>query len=247
MRRPIVIANWKMYGSLSDAIVLATGIRDGVENLSGVEIILSPPAIWLTEVAEIIHKRIDQLALGAQNIHYLSEGEFTGEISATMVRDVARYTIVGHSERRKNFAETATIVARKVAAALDAGLSPIVCVGEQKKSQDSLREVVDELKKLLLDVKKSEYGDIVVAYEPVWAVGAAEPATPEYSARVIVKLREIVSAETPILYGGSVNAANVYSFVRQPEIDGVLVGRAGLKVGEFVKICRIVSEYKKII
>jgi len=247
MRRPIVIANWKMYGSLSDAIVLATGIRDGIENFSGVEIILCPPAIWLTEVAGIIHKRIDQLALGAQNIHYLSEGEFTGEISATMVCDVARYAIVGHSERRKNFGETASIVARKAAAALDAGLSPIVCVGEQKKSEDSVQKVVDELKELLSDVRKSEYRDIVVAYEPVWAVGANESATPEYSARVIVKLREIVSAETPILYGGSVNAANVYSFVRRPEIDGVLVGRAGLKVGEFVKICRIVAEYKKII
>ncbi|PIZ27360.1 triose-phosphate isomerase, partial [Candidatus Berkelbacteria bacterium CG_4_10_14_0_8_um_filter_42_34] len=194
MRRPIVIANWKMYGSLSDAIVLATGIRDGIENFSGVEIILCPPAIWLTEVAGIIHKRIDQLALGAQNIHYLSEGEFTGEISATMVCDVARYAIVGHSERRKNFGETASIVARKAAAALDAGLSPIVCVGEQKKSEDSVQKVVDELKELLSDVRKSEYRDIVVAYEPVWAVGANEPATPEYSARVIVKLREIVSA-----------------------------------------------------
>ena len=247
MRRPLVIANWKMYTSFSDAVVLSTAIRDGVESFSGIEIILCPPAIWLTEVAQIIHKQIDNLALGAQNIHYLSEGEYTGEISAPMVRDVAKYAIVGHSERRRNFAETVPILSRKVAAAIDVGLSPIVCIGEEKKSENSGQKVADELRDLLSDINKNQLNDVIVAYEPVWAVGAPEPATPEYSAKIITKLREVVSAETPILYGGAVNAGNVYSFVRRPEIDGVLLGRASLRVKEFIKICRIVSEYKKII
>ena len=247
MRRPIVIGNWKMYTSLSDAIVLASGIRDGVENLAGIEVILCPPALWLTEVAGVVSKGIDHIGLGAQNIYYLSEGEFTGEISASMVRDVAKYVIVGHSERYKHFGETVPITTRKIAAAVDAELSPIICVGEEKKNQNSAAAISEDLKELLSDIKKNDYKNIIVVYEPVWAVGAEEPATPEYSARVIVKLREVVDAETPLLYGGAVDAGNVYEFIKRPEIDGVLVGRSSLKVREFVKICRIVAEYKKII
>ena len=247
MRRPLVIANWKMYTSFSDAVVLSTAIRDGVENISGLEIILCPPAVWLTEIAHIIHKNINHLSLGAQNIHYMSEGEFTGEISASMIRDIAKYVIIGHSERRKNFDEDLPIISRKVAAAIDASLSPIICVGEKKQNQDSASEVVKELKEEISDVKKEDYKNLIIAYEPVWAIGSEEPATPEYAARIITALREVVHFETPILYGGSVDAANVYKFVSRPEIDGVLVGRSGLKAKEFIKICRIVAEYKKIV
>lgn len=247
MRRPIVVGNWKMFTSLSDALVLSTGVRDGVEGFSGVEVILCPPAIWLTEVADVVRKSAENIALGAQNINYLSEGEYTGEISAKMVRDVAKYSIVGHSERRKFFAETSDVVSRKVAAAIDAGLSPIICVGENERSDDSVDLVVKELEESLSDIKKEEYKDVIVAYEPVWAVGASEPADPDYCARVIVKLREVVDNFTPVIYGGDVNASNVYNFIKRPEIDGVLVGRASLKVSDFVKICRIVAEYKKII
>jgi len=247
MRRPIIIGNWKMFTSLTDALVLSTGVRDGVEGFSGLEVILCPPAIWLTEVAEVIHRGAQNIALGAQNINYLAEGEYTGEISANMVRDVAKYVIVGHSERRKYFAETNDIVSRKAAAAIDAGLSPIVCVGEKKKSDDSVGEVVQELEDSLADIKKEEYKEIIVAYEPVWAVGADIAADPDYCARVIVKLRETLDGATPVVYGGDINISNVYNFVKWPEIDGVLVGRASLKVIDFIKICRVVAEYKKII
>lgn len=247
MRRPLVVANWKMYTSFSDAVVLSTAIRDGVENISGLEIVLCPPSVWLTEVAHIIHKDLSHISLGAQNIHYLSEGDFTGEISASMIRDVAKYVIVGHSERRKHFDEDISIISRKVAAAIDASLSPIVCVGEKNRSQASASEVASELKDELSDVKKEDYKNLIIAYEPVWAIGSEEPATPEHAARVITALREVVHFETPILYGGSVDASNVYKFVSRPEIDGVLVGRSGLKSREFIKICRIVAEYKKII
>ncbi|MCX6810707.1 MAG: triose-phosphate isomerase [Candidatus Berkelbacteria bacterium] len=247
MRRPLVVANWKMNTNLSDAIVLATAIRDGVENISGVEVVICPPAIWLVEVSQIIHKEIGHLGLGAQNIHYMPDGSYTGEISAGMVRDVAKYVILGHSERRKNFAETNDIIARKTAVALDTGLIPIICVGEEKKSQNSVSEVVTQLKESLFGINKNELDQIIVAYEPVRAVGAEEPATPEHSARVIDQLREVLSIQTPILYGGAINAGNIYSFVQRPEIDGVLVGRDSLNAPGFIKICRIVSEYKRMV
>jgi len=247
MRRPLVIANWKMNTNLSDAIVLATAVRDGVENISGLEVVICPPTIWLTEVSQIIRKEIGHLGLGAQNIHYLSDGSYTGETSAEMVRDVAKYVIVGHSERRKNFGETDGIVSRKTAAALDAGLIPIVCVGENEKSDKSVSAVVSELKDSLSGINKSELNQIVVVYEPIWAVGTDQPAEPDYIARIITQLREVLSNQTPVLYGGDVNANNIFSFVQRPEIDGVLIGRDGLNAPNFVKICRIVSEYKKII
>lgn len=236
-----------MYTNLSDAVILATSIRDGVEQLTSIEMILCPPVIWLTDIADIIHSGLSLISLGAQNIYYQNEGEFTGEISASMVKDVAKYVIVGHSERKSIFGETNQIISRKVAAVLDAGLSPIVCVGEEKQSENSVSEIVNDLREVLFGINKDELSRIIVAYEPVWAVGAEEPATPEYCAKIITKLREVVSAETPILYGGSVNSSDAYEFIKRPEIDGVLVGRASLKASEFVKICRIVSEYKKIV
>lgn len=247
MRRPLIVANWKMNTNLSDAVVLATAVRDGLENISGIEVVLCPPAVWLFEVSGIIHKEIGHLSLGAQNIYYMTDGNFTGEISAGMIRDVAKYSIVGHSERRKNFGETSDIVARKAAAALDAELIPIICVGEKEKNDGSVGEVVSELKKSLAGINRSELDRVVIAYEPVWAVGADEPATPEYSARVITQLREVVSPHTPILYGGDVNAGNIYTFAKRPEIDGVLVGRESLNAPNFIKTCRILAEYKKII
>ncbi|TSC94685.1 MAG: triosephosphate isomerase (TIM) [Candidatus Berkelbacteria bacterium Athens1014_28] len=247
MRRPIVIGNWKMFGNLSDAIILATSIRDGIENFSNLEVVLCPPAIFLAPVSEVIHRETENIALGAQNIHYLSEGEYTGEISAKMIKNIAEYVIIGHSERRKYFSETSEIVSRKVATAIDAEISPIICVGETEKSSSSADKVISELKKLLSDTKKSDYEKVVIAYEPIWAVGAKEPATPEYAAKVMSAIREVVGLKTSIVYGGAVDFANVYEFVRRPEIDGVLVGRASLRAKEFIKICRIVSEYKKII
>lgn len=247
MRRPLVVANWKMHTSLSDAIVLARSIRDGLEDIEGVEVVLCPPSIWLLEVAELINKDIDHLSLGAQNIHHLDEGNYTGEISAPMVRDLAKYVIVGHSERRKYFAEDNKIISRKITAALDAGLKPIICVGEIEKNANSATQIQGDLKDLLADVNKDEYGKLVVAYEPVWAVGAEEPAKPEYALKMMNMLREVVHFETPILYGGAINASNVYDFIKYPNIDGVLVGRESLVAKDFVRLCKIVAEYKKFI
>jgi len=245
MRRPLVIANWKMNTNISDAVILATAVRDGVEKISNIEVVICPPVIWLTEFSQIIHKNIGHISLGAQNISHISGGSYTGEISASMVRDIAKYVIVGHSERRKHYLESNEIISRKTSIALDSGLTPVVCVGEEKKDEGSLSKLVTELQESLSGISKKERENIVIAYEPVWAVGADQPAEASHVVKVITALREVLSPLTAVIYGGDVNTSNVYNFVSRPEIDGVLVGRASLSSSDFVQICRIVSEYKK--
>lgn len=249
MRRSLIVANWKMYTDLSDANILATTVRNHVAHLQGVEIILCPPAIWLSELAQTLGKN-GKVELGAQNIFYEAEGAYTGEISPLMVRAVAKYAIVGHSERREHFGETNIEVNEKVIAALKAGLCPIVCVGEKKRSARFPEAVVRELKEALAHVPRKNYKDIVVAYEPVWAISANGDgngnADPEYVAKVATALREIVLRDCPVLYGGSINSKNVAQYSTRPELDGVLVGSASLRASEFVKVCQIWSENKTI-
>lgn len=235
MRRPIVIANWKMYTRAADAHVLATSVRNGVSRLEGVEVVLCPPTIWLSEIRGILGK--GKTKLGAQNLFYELEGAFTGEISPLMIRDLCDYVIIGHSERREYFGETNLEVNEKVIASLKAGLSPIVCVGEKRKSKAYPTGVVKQLAEALAHIPKKHYCDLIVAYEPVWAIGTGEQAEPEYAAKVITQLREVINRDAPILYGGSVNSKNAAGFAARPEIDGLLVGGASLRSAEFVKIC----------
>ena len=243
MRRPMVVANWKMYTSAGDAAILATTVRNNVAGINKVEVVICPPAIWLTEVSDIIGKG-GKVKLGAQNIFYESEGAYTGEISPMMVKDVADYVIVGHSERREHFGETDLEVNEKVIAALRAGLSPIICVGEKKKSTKYPQGPVDQLKEALAHVPKKYFKEIIVAYEPIWAIGTGENADAAYVAKVIGALRELVLRDSPILYGGSVNSKSAKEYGLRPEIDGLLVGGASLRAAEFVKICGIWSESK---
>lgn len=243
MRRPMIVGNWKMYTRASDAHILATTVRNYVAGISGVEVVLCPPAIWLSEIVSVVG-RGGKIELGAQNMFHEPEGAYTGEISPVMIRDLAKYVIVGHSERREYFGETDMDVNEKVIAALKAGLSPIICVGEKKKSVKHPTAVVNQLKEALSHVPKKHYKDIVVAYEPVWAIGTGESADPEYAARVITELRQLVLRDSPILYGGSTNSKNTASFAKRPEIDGLLVGGSSLRAAEFVKMCSIWSEKK---
>lgn len=243
MRRPMIIGNWKMYTNASDAHILAMTVRNYVANIQGVEVVLCPPAIWLTEVLNVVGKG-GKINIGAQNMFYESEGAYTGEISPVMVRDIAKYVIIGHSERREYFGETDLDVNEKVIAALKAGLSPIICVGEKKKSIKQPVSVINQLREALLHVPKKHYKDIIVAYEPVWAIGTGESADPEYAARIITELRQLVLRDSPILYGGSTNSKNAAEFAKRPEIDGLLVGGASLRASEFVKMCSIWSECK---
>jgi triosephosphate isomerase len=243
MRRPLVVGNWKMYTEASDAHILATTIRNYASNIDGIEIVLCPPVIWLSEILSIVGKS-GKIKLGAQNMFYEKEGPYTGEISPMMIRDLAEYVIIGHSERREHFGETNLEVNEKVIAALRAGLSPIICVGEKKKSVRYPTSVVNQLKEALAHVPKKYYKEIVIAYEPVWAIGTGENADPEYAAKVITELRQLVLRDSPILYGGSVNSRNAAGFGKRPEIDGLLVGGASLRASEFVKICSTWAEKK---
>lgn len=247
MRRSIIIGNWKIYlTSLADASILATTVRNNVSSMSGVEAIIAPPSIWLSEVAQILKK--SKVKAAAQNIFFEKNGPFTGEISAGMVKEMADYTIVGHSERREHFGETDLEVNEKVLAAVKAGITPIICVGEKNKNSN-LAQPIRELKEAISHLPKKSLKDIIVAYEPLWAIssyGKGESADPDYTARVITKLRELVDFETPILYGGSVKSANAAGFAKRPEIDGALVGAASIRASEFIKICKIWNEAKSI-
>lgn len=237
MRRLIIAGNWKMNTNLTDALVLATLIRNNIPTVSGFEAIICPPTPFLFSISEILHRNIKHLSLGVQNIFYEEKGAFTGEISPLMIKEICRYAIIGHSERREYCGETTEIVNDKIIAALKNKISPIVCVGELKKTEASYKDAARELKKDLQGIKKSDYHKLVIAYEPVWAIGTGKAATPEYAAKAITLIREIVGHKTPVLYGGSVEAKNIAGFTGRAEIDGALVGGASLKAKEFIEIC----------
>ena len=242
MRRPMVVANWKMNTLASDAYILATTIRNAVADIEGVEVVLCPPVVWLSEVADIV-KKDGKVNVGAQNMFYEEEGPYTGEISPLMIRDIAKYVILGHSERRIYFHEDDVLVNDKVVAALKHNLSPIICVGEKSKSAP-ISDASDQLFEAVLGVKKNDYKNLIVAYEPVWAIGSTETAPLEHSVKAITKLKEIVGYETPMLYGGSVKADNIELFAKTQQIDGLLVGGASLKAADFIKICKSWSAAK---
>lgn len=258
MRRPLIIGNWKMHTTLADATVLATSIKSAAANLDAVEIVLCPPFVWLAPLSELISGGPGNLHLGAQNMWFADKGAMTGEISPLMLKDLAKFVILGHSERRAHFGESNALINDKIQAALQHNLTPIVCVGELKKMEAEKRgrgrpdkveiksDVAHQLKSALGGVAKEKAEKIVVAYEPVWAIGTGHAATGGYAAAVIEKLRRVfaekynqaLSERVRILYGGSVDSTNIQEFSYQPEIDGVLAGGASLKAKEFIAICR---------
>lgn len=264
MHRPLVIANWKMNTSLADASILASQIKSVADQLE-VDIVLCPPFVWLYPVAEIIYPsngfKPKNLKLGAQNMWFLPKGPITGEVSPAMLKGLAEYVLVGHSERRFYFHETDALINDKLKAALEFGLKPVLCVGELKKnsSEKSGRkrsatgemDIVKQLEEAIYGVEKEDIEKVVLVYEPVWAISLGTAASRNaadggYANFMIEKLREVLSKKygravaerVKILYGGSVDEDNVKEFIYQPEIDGVLVGGASLKYKEFIKICR---------
>lgn len=242
MRRPMVVANWKMYTRASDAYILATTIKNAVANIEGIEVVICPPSLWLSEISDLV-KKDGKVNVGAQNMFYEPDGPYTGEISPTMIRDIAKYVIVGHSERRFYFNESDLDVNEKVLAALKYGLSPIVCVGEKTKSAP-IHDAVNQLKEALQHVPKNSYKDIIVAYEPVWAIGTEHTAPLEHSVKAISMLREVIGRDSSILYGGSINDHEIEKFAKSHIVDGVLVGGASLRAGVFIEICKIWSQTK---
>ncbi|HID39354.1 MAG TPA: triose-phosphate isomerase [Calditrichaeota bacterium] len=247
MSRKIIIAgNWKMYKTNAEARQLATQIKMKATDIRRAGIILCPSFTALPAVAEAV--KDTSIGLGAQNMYWEKEGAFTGEISAGMVKSAgASYVIIGHSERRQYFGETDETVNKKIKAALDNGLNPIVCVGEslQQREDNITREVVTkQIKGALAGLKAQEMQHIIIAYEPIWAIGTGKTATPEQAEEVHRQIRKILSemfgdevaAGVIIQYGGSVKPENAEELLSQPDIDGALVGGASLKADSFAAI-----------
>ena len=248
MRTPLVIGNWKMNGTSAEARALAAAVRDGLKRPRGVQVALGPPFTALPAVAEVLAG--GPILLAAQNCHHEPAGTHTGEISVPMLLEVGcRYVLVGHSERRKEMGETDAQVNAKLRAVLDHGLTPILCLGEtgeERRQGLTFNTVEGQLRAGIAGLGPEAAGKIVLAYEPVWAIGTGINATPAQAAEVHGYLRgllsELSSKETAhtvrILYGGSVKADNADALVAEQEIDGALVGGASLKAAEFVTIVR---------
>lgn len=247
MRKKIVAGNWKMFKTTAEAADLTNGIKRELGEWNGCDVVLCPPFTALKTVGELIaHSTI---RLGAQNMHAEANGAFTGEISAAMLRDLyCHYVILGHSERRTLFGETDEIVNRKAKAALAASLTPIVCVGEtlaQRDANETERVVTTQIKGSLAGMS-AEFTKMIIAYEPVWAIGTGRTATPEQAQEVHAIIRKVlqqmsseaVAQSVRIQYGGSVKPANAASLFSQPDIDGGLIGGAALEIKSFVDIVK---------
>lgn len=253
MPRTIVAGNWKMNTTLAEAAALAGEVAQGAGQAPGVELILCPPAISLAAVrAAVVGSPV---AVGAQNMHFADSGAFTGEIAPPMLRDLAHYVLLGHSERRQLFGETDELVHRKVLAALRHDLRPILCVGEtlqQRESGQAAAVIRQQVRAGLAEVAAADLSSLVVAYEPVWAIGTGQAATPEIAAEVMGGvIRQALIAqfgpaagELPLLYGGSVNAGNIADFTAQSAINGALVGGASLQADSFLEIVRLAGAAK---
>jgi triosephosphate isomerase len=246
--RPLFCGNWKLFGSLSESIALATGVRDAVASVSGADVAVAPGFVAVTTVAEKL--RGSALAVAGQDCYHETKGAFTGEVSAQQLADAGcRYVIVGHSERRQLFGETDAAVARKARAGLTAGLSPIICVGETLAERDggqTLTRVGTQVDAAIAELSDADLDRSVIAYEPVWAIGTGRNATPAQAVevhrfirgRLAAKVGADAAARIRILYGGSVKPDNVAALMTEREIDGALVGGASLAVDSFATIVR---------
>ncbi len=254
MARPTVAGNWKMNTSLAEAKSLASDLRASIGDMNGIARVLCPPFPYLTLVCETVSG--SSIGIGAQNMNYQEKGAFTGEVSPSMVAELCDYVILGHSERRALYGETDESVNLKVEAALKAGLKPIICIGETLAQREvgAAESVIEkQLTKALDGVDNA--GSLVVAYEPVWAIGTGVPATPELAAEImggviqrnlIALYGEPAALEVPLLYGGSVTADSVQGFVEQDCIHGALVGGASLKAEDFAQIVRTIAQVKGV-
>ncbi len=252
MRTPLIAGNWKMNTTVNEAVKLVSEMKPLLEPITGVEKVVCPPFVSLTAVQQVL--KGSSVKLGAQNMYFEEKGAFTGEVSPLMLSGVCEYVILGHSERRQYFYETNEIVNRKIKAALKVGLKPILCVGENLKEYESNtteKVVTCQVEQSLEGIPTIE--SMVVAYEPIWAIGTGKAANGDQANAVIGLIRKIIekmdgkgiAQKIRILYGGSVTADNITEFIGQTEIDGGLVGGASLKVDQFVSIVKQTAQVKK--
>ena len=253
MRVPLIAGNWKMNTTVSEAIKLVSKMRQELDEIDNVEKVLCPPFISLTAIGELV--KGSSIKLGAQNLYFEEKGAYTGEISPLMLTELCDFVIIGHSERRQYFNETDEIVNKKVKAAFKVGLKPVLCIGERLEQNEAgltAEVVTKQLKSALIGI--GNLSKMVIAYEPIWAIGTGKAATGEQANQTIGIIRHNVSQlydretaqDLRILYGGSVTADNATEFMQQPEIDGALVGGASLKADQFLNIVRRTSQIRQV-
>src|SRR5256885_3185593 len=250
MRKKIIAANWKMNMTQREAARFVDSLVLELDDVRDVEVVIIPPFTMIPKVAELLEAKAQSIKLGAQNMYWENSGAFTGEISAAMLRDFfVHYVVLGHSERRQYFGETDEIVNKKVRAAIDATLRPIVCVGETLEQRDkgNVDKILSiQLRGSLADLGPKELQETVIAYEPVWAIGTGRNATPAqaqeahaFIRHTLHKMADDTTAErVRIQYGGSVKPENAQELMSQPDIDGALVGGASLDPRSFVQIVK---------
>ena len=248
MRHPVIAGNWKMFKTVHDTIVYVKEFRSVVKDIEDVEIVLAPPYTALHAAAEAA--RNSNVGISGQDLHWEREGAFTGEVSGLMVREAgAEYIIIGHSERRQYFGETDATVSRKLHAALNAKLIPIVCIGEtldERERNETLAVLDRQIKDGFDGITGEQVGALVIAYEPVWAIGTGRTATAaqaqEAHAHIRQRLRQWFGGpaadECHVIYGGSVKPDNTRDLIGQPDVDGALVGGASLEIKSFSEIIR---------
>ncbi|MDP2799104.1 MAG: triose-phosphate isomerase [Deltaproteobacteria bacterium] len=247
-RKPIVAGNWKMYKTIPEAMSLGNTLRSGASGILDREVVVAPPFTALAAVAKTLEG--SGIALSGQNTCWENEGAYTGEISPIMLKDVGcRYVIIGHSERRHIFGERDETIARKIKAALDAGLQPIFCIGEtleERENGETLAVLRRQVREGLKLIQGADMNKVVIAYEPVWAIGTGKTATNEQAQEAHSFIRTLleelfeknIASDLRILYGGSVKVGNVDGLMAQPDIDGVLVGGASLEADSFLRIIK---------
>ncbi len=247
-RKPLLAGNWKMNKTVAEAVELVSGLKKNLDGVKDREILVCPTFTCLSKVSEVI--KGSNISLGGQNMHWESKGAFTGEISGKMLVDVGcKYVIIGHSERRQLFGETDETVNKKIKAAFSNGLIPVACVGEtlDEREKNITFKVIDrQVKAGLAGLTPEQANTIVIAYEPVWAIGTGKTATPAQAQEVHAYIRKIygelcgktAGENVRILYGGSVKPDNTKELMSQPDIDGALVGGASLELDSFTKIVK---------
>ena len=256
MRTPILAGNWKMNKTVAEAVELVTAMKADLQRVPAVTKVFCPPFLAIPDVSRLVAG--SDLGVGAQDMYWENEGAFTGEVSPLMVKEFCQYVIIGHSERREYFGETDETVNRKITTAFAHGLTPIVCVGETLALRQSDRTeswVTGQVRGALEGLSATQVASLVVAYEPIWAIGTGLAATAEQADSVcgliraeIATLYDSATAETiRIQYGGSVKPSNAEELMSQPNIDGALVGGASLKASDFSELVRLSAKAKGLL
>jgi len=251
MRKPFIAGNWKMNTDSQSSVALASGLAGELKDITTVDVAVCPPFVYLQSVAKALGD--SGIAMGAQDFYFEGNGAFTGEISCEMLKDVCcTYALIGHSERRHVIGETDELINQKLLAALKSGLKPILCVGElleEREADKTTAVVTEQIEKGLAGVSAADMADITIAYEPVWAIGTGVTATAEQAQEVHAMIRKLlaemydatVAENTRIQYGGSAKPGNTAELMANPDVDGLLVGGAGLKVEDFSAMIKTVA------